>query len=250
MDNSSLRFLIVEDNTSYSVELEMLVEELGYQVIAIADNSATALEVIYADKPDFILMDIDINGKMTGLDIAEAIQDKEIPVLFLSSFTDEAHTSRAEALSSIGYLTKPISAISLKTAIRMAVKNIYLAKGKKSQSEPNEEEFMLDNFLFFKKKNTYHKVPISDIQLLCSTDGYTTVYTDEKTHFITRNTLSYFEEFLNPRQFMRVSRSAMVALDKISSIDFFENSISILGESIPMTKTAKRDLTVLMQRME
>lgn len=69
-----LRILIVEDDLLLAIETESKLKKMGYEVIGIADNSATAFELIYADAPDVILMDIDIKGKMSGTQIGEKNQ--------------------------------------------------------------------------------------------------------------------------------------------------------------------------------
>ncbi len=55
---TNINFLIVEDSLSFSIELKMILEEIGYNVIGQAEDSAKALEIIFAKKPDIILMDI------------------------------------------------------------------------------------------------------------------------------------------------------------------------------------------------
>lgn len=72
MNTYSLNVLIVEDDLSFSIELGMLVEEIGYQVAGRVDNAEEAQALIEQKVPDFILLDIDLKGKMTGLELGEA----------------------------------------------------------------------------------------------------------------------------------------------------------------------------------
>ncbi len=71
MDTFKLDVLIVEDNLSFSLELAMLIEEIGYNVIGTADNAKDALSLIYDKKPGIILMDHEIKGDMTGIELGE-----------------------------------------------------------------------------------------------------------------------------------------------------------------------------------
>lgn len=250
MSNNNLNFLIVEDDPTYAIRLQMLVEELGYSVLETVDNSGRALELIYSKHPDFILMDIEINGEMTGLDIAETIKDKEIPILFITSFSNPEAYQQSENIGAVAFLTKPIDGYSLKSAIRLAVKNMYLNKGKKMEAESNADNFLLDKYLFFKKENTYHKVHIEDIVLLeAEGNGYTKVYTSADTFYMTRSSMSYYEEYLPKPSFVRVHRSYMIQLEKLSSINFFENVIGILGKTIPISRSKQRDLSVLVTKV-
>ena len=154
-EKNTINFLIVEDDPTYAIRLQMLVEELGYEVIGTADNGGSALELIYSKEPDFILMDIEIKGTMTGLDIAEAVKELGIPVLFITSFSNEENYARSENVDATAFLVKPLDGYSLKSAIRLAVQNMYLTKGKKMEKESNENQFLLDKYLLFKRENVY-----------------------------------------------------------------------------------------------
>ena len=80
------KLLIVEDSISYSIELERIASDSDYIVIGTENNAQNALSTIYRTLPDIILMDININGNKTGLDIAKEIYHLNIPILFFTSF--------------------------------------------------------------------------------------------------------------------------------------------------------------------
>ena len=89
MTNSALKILIVEDNISFALELEMILDEIGYQIIATVDNSAEALDIIFSKEPDLILMDIDIKGNLSGTQIGQKIKHLNIPIIFITSFDNK-----------------------------------------------------------------------------------------------------------------------------------------------------------------
>ena len=74
MSDFSLKILIVEDELSFALELQMLLEELNYNVLKHVDNSDEALKVIYENHPDLIFMDIDIKGDLSGIEIGTSNQ--------------------------------------------------------------------------------------------------------------------------------------------------------------------------------
>ena len=117
-----LNILIVEDNFSFGLELEILVKRLNHTVINIADNSGDALVEILDKKPDVILMDIDINGKLSGIQIAEKISHLKIPVIFITSFADNEHSEKATIIENTTYLTKPVDQFTLKGALDLLLK--------------------------------------------------------------------------------------------------------------------------------
>ena len=97
----ALQILIVEDDFSFALDLQMLIEELGYQCFGIVDSAEKAYELINKRPPDAILMDIDLKGQMSGIDLAERIQNKNITVLFVTSHKDEKTYLRAKSLNSL-----------------------------------------------------------------------------------------------------------------------------------------------------
>ena len=121
MDELKLDVLIVEDNLSFALELEMLIQEIGYNIVGRVDNSDEALEIILNKQPDFILMDVDIKGNMTGIEIGDKIKHLDIPILFITSFGDDVHYQKAKQTLMVGYLVKPIDKFTLLTSIQLAM---------------------------------------------------------------------------------------------------------------------------------
>lgn len=117
MGDSSLNVLIVEDDLALAVDMEMMMDELGHQVIGRVDNSTDALKKIEQHQPDLILMDIKINGELNGIQIAEMIKDKNIPILYVTSENNQGSYDKAQKTNLIGYLIKPVYKYTLKTTI-------------------------------------------------------------------------------------------------------------------------------------
>ena len=91
MESFKLDVLVVEDNLSFALELSMMLEDIGYNVIGQVDNAAEALELIFSKMPDIILMDHDIKGEMTGIELGNKIRHLDIPILYITSFGNEEH---------------------------------------------------------------------------------------------------------------------------------------------------------------
>lgn len=242
MANFSLRILIVEDDPLFGVELEMLVKETGYQVIDVVDNSSGALEAIFTESPDLILMDVDIKGKMTGLDIGQQIKHLAIPILYITSYDDQASYARAEATHLIGYLVKPLSKYTLKSSISLAIKSLQSTAMAVAETAAHEDDtasaikFFSKDSLFFKQKNVFQKIKVNDIHYLEADGDYVLTYLDENEKFISRCSLSQMEELLPADTFMRIHRSFIVNLKRIQSIDFQEAALVMAGRTLPMNK--------------
>lgn len=252
----TLSILIVEDDLSFAIELDMLVRELGYKVLDRVDNSADALDTIMDDAPDMILMDIDIKGKLTGIEIAEKIIHLDIPILFITSYGQEDFYNRAKKTNFVGYLVKPIDKYSLKSSIEIAVESqikqeeetaISITEGEYSkQLLPEETSFPLKEFLFFKKKGIYQKVKISNIQYLKSDDDYCLIQTSDG-NFITSLNLSQMEEMLKSYSFMRIHRSYLVNLKEISSINANDNLVYFDDKQVPVSRSNR---AALLEKMK
>ena len=164
MSLTPLKILIVEDNLSFALELEMLLDEMGYTDTLRADHSGTALDYIYSQEPDLILMDIDINGNLSGLQLGEKIAHLDIPVLYITALQDAPYQEASRQSNTIGYLVKPVQPLTLRSAIDLAIAKVRMLKdSEKSDALENREHFITQQFFFFKKRHIYYKVAIKDV---------------------------------------------------------------------------------------
>lgn len=240
----ALQIIIVEDNLSYAVELEMLVEDIGYEVAGRADNSSEALELIFTIAPDLIMMDIDIKGGMSGVEVGEKINHLNIPILYITSFKDEAYYEKALKSNLAGYLVKPISKIELRSAIHLAMKNAALGHPKMSAED---DDFILRNALFFRKKEQYCRVDFSEILYIESGDKYCMAYTVDGTSFLARLSMNQMEALLPEELFMRVHRSYIIALEHVRSVNFFEGEVKVGTNSLPLSRDKSKQLREQIQ---
>lgn len=250
MNSSKLSILIIEDNPSFALELEMLVQEIGYRVIGVVDNSAEALETIFAEQVDFILMDIDIKGKLSGTDIGKKIRHLNIPILFITSFGNDSHYEEAQKSNFAGYLVKPIEKYTLRTSITLAISNLYLRQNATEQRHNSKDVFVLDQYLFFKKNKVYYKVSECDIVLIEGADDYAKVWLKNGAIFLLRKTLKAFEQLLRNVDFFRVHRSYLIRISAVDTLDFNNNTLTILGKEIPLSRHRRSELDKLLRKVD
>lgn len=248
MSPFSLKILIVEDNLSFALQLEMLLEKLGYFVCGRVDNAIDGLKNIYQEHPDLILMDIDLRGDMTGLEVSQKIVALSIPILFITSYKDEATYSIAESANMIGYLVKPVNKFSLKSGIQLAISKAYsLKKEGEEATELNvEEHIVTKHSFFFKKKDTLHKVLTKDIAYIEAADNYSKTVTVQGNSFTARISLSKLETMLPPSIFIRTHRQYIVQVAHIERINLESNIIHIRGAEIPLSRNKRKELKEVM----
>jgi DNA-binding response OmpR family regulator len=121
--NVNVRVMVVEDEFIIALDLKDTIKSLGFDVPAIATSGQQAVETALKHKPDLILMDIMLKGDIDGIEAAgEISKSLEIPIVFISSFSDESSIKRAFKVSRYGYLIKPFHTEELKYAIEEALR--------------------------------------------------------------------------------------------------------------------------------
>jgi signal transduction histidine kinase len=116
------RILIVEDERITSDHLRRLLNRLGYNVVGIASNGAAALEQLHHTHPDLLLADIGLTGEIDGVDVAaQARNDYDIPVVFLTAFSDKETIHRARGPEPYGFIVKPFADEELHATIEIAL---------------------------------------------------------------------------------------------------------------------------------
>ncbi|PCJ66050.1 MAG: hypothetical protein COA58_08225 [Bacteroidetes bacterium] len=114
---------IVEDEVAIAMDLEMNLDMLGYEVSGHAVSYEEALELYRTNKPDLVLMDINLFGDKTGIDVANWIKENgNTPVVFLTAFNDATTFNNAINTEPYGYIIKPFTADDLRIHIEIALK--------------------------------------------------------------------------------------------------------------------------------
>ena len=114
MKEKKLRILIVEDEVIISMRLELFFQRRGYEVVGTISHGEDAVIKALSEKPDVVMMDINLRGEMSGLDAGEEIHKEiAIPIIFITGYSDEALIERANRLNPLGYYMKPINMYEL-----------------------------------------------------------------------------------------------------------------------------------------
>ncbi len=134
--------LIVEDEPLIAEDIQGYLEESGFTVMGIAHNGNEALSLLDAQKPDALLLDINLGSPPDGVELAEIIRERfEIPFVFLTSHADKGTLERAKQTFPAGYLLKPFDGRDLMTSLEVALFNHFNNKSGNSQREPSLEGF-------------------------------------------------------------------------------------------------------------
>jgi PAS domain S-box-containing protein len=130
------RVLIVEDEPIVALDLKQELEQLGCDVVGVAESAEEAMTAAELCRPDIALMDVRIIGAMDGIETAKALRAKhQVPAVFLTSYADESTISRAARELPYGYLTKPFQSGELKATLRVALHKAKVDAGARAVHE-------------------------------------------------------------------------------------------------------------------
>ena len=235
---------IVEDEVIIADNIALLLGELGYTVCEPCGCYDEALVMLDSEKPDLVLLDINLVRSRSGIEIAEYINNNNsIPFIFLTANSDQSTFEKAKEVRPNAYLVKPFQKADLYAAIEIAIYNFnqkhYLSNDTLSQSVYNDSA----DYMFIKEGQYLHKVKFDDILYLSSDHVYVTVHTACR-NFLVRSSMQEYLPKLN-NNFLRIHRSYAVNINKIDKI----NSVYIVvnGEQLPVSRNHREALMGLLQ---
>ena len=117
------RALIVEDETLIAEELRERLSRLGFFVIAAVDSAEEGIAIAVTDRPDLVLMDIRLKGEKDGVEAAQEIrQQVDVPIVYLTAYSDQQTVDRAKRTEHDGFILKPFHSRELQSTIEVAMK--------------------------------------------------------------------------------------------------------------------------------
>lgn len=221
-----MRVLIADDEP---LALELLRNGLkdieGIDVVGVASEGRQALDMAHALAPDLILLDIQMPGA-SGIEVARGLAGTGIEVVFVTAFSDCA--TSAFALDAVDYLLKPVAADRLAEAIvrarrrqqaqalREELETLRTERAGERSAQAGAIPFVTE--LWVRHRKGHKRVPVSDIQRIEADRDYALLHTPIST-FILRVTMQELEQRLDPRDLMRVHRSAFVRPDAVVELE-------------------------------
>ena len=214
--------LLVEDESIVAKDIQLSLKRLGYNVLGIENTGEKAISSARKLDPDIIIMDIMLKGKINGIEASEKIRkEQNIPIIYLTAYADENTLSKAKITEPYAYIIKPYKEIDLHTSIEMA-----LYKHSK-ELEILKERDMLYNivenkenteYIFVKSKSRLIKLNTNDVIYIEALKDYVVINTSAARYTI-HSTMKDIQKKMPEDKFLRVHRSYIVNLNKISEIE-------------------------------
>lgn len=140
-ESTPARILIVEDEALIAREIQHKLTNMGWEAVGHAFGEE-AVELAIETQPDLPLSDINLRHGLSGIDLAERIKaEVDVPVVFLTAYSDEDTVARAKTVTPFGYIIKPVENRELQIAIEMALYKFRVDK------ELRESQQLLQNAL-------------------------------------------------------------------------------------------------------
>jgi two-component system, LytTR family, response regulator LytT len=231
-----IQVLIVEDELIIAEDMKEMLRELQYNVVGIASDYEEAGSILSEVVPDIALLDIHLRGQEDGITLARSIREKfDIPVVFISSYSDRATVERAKQVRPEGYIVKPFTREDLYTSIEIALFNH--ANNRSSMSDPlkkDEETVVLKDHIFIRKDYMLIKIRFEELMWIRSELNYLELHCLENKYLI-RSTLKEFVDKLPAGYFLQVHKSYCVNTRHITAID--HSHLWLNRKSIPIGRS-------------
>ncbi|MFY7965297.1 MAG: LytR/AlgR family response regulator transcription factor [Chitinophagaceae bacterium] len=237
-----LKIGIVEDELIIADVITNTLHKIGYNTTEPASTFNEAIAMIESEKPDVVLLDINIKGSKDGIDIAHKINaDYQIPFIFLTANADAATLERAKTTNPPAYLVKPFTKDDLYTAIEICFNNFSKNKSETNETHTAKElqDYLINDALFIKDGNYFHKIKFADIVYLEADHVYVNVITTSK-RLLVRSSMQQYLSHFDPKKFIQIHRSFVINIDYIETIN--SENIMLKNFTLPLGRTYREKL--------
>lgn len=224
--SAALRTIVVDDEPLVRERMATLVRESeGLELVGEGRNGLNALDLITSLAPDLVFLDVEM-PELSGFGVIAALDEAPVPgVVFVTAY--EHYALKAFEVGAIDYLHKPVTRERFAAAAERARNRLISERPRQtvslveSAAAAERERGQRTRFVV-RRGNAHYFVAVADVEWIDVADNYLRLHVGGKPHFW-RGTMKDAEDELDPARFVRVHRSAMVAVDRISSITSHDN---------------------------
>jgi two-component system LytT family response regulator len=248
-----IRALIIDDEPLARQRILMFLrDEPDVEVAGECVNGAEAIRQIEQQKPDLVFLDVQM-PLVGGFEVLRALPADRWPlVIFVTAYNQ--HALEAFEVHALDYLLKPFKLVRFRQALQRARQHLE-ARDAPGQNERFREWLLAQKETSYPSRLTVKSgertdfVEVKDVDCIEAAGNYAILHTGAKNHIL-RDTLANLEARLSPKRFLRVSRSAIVNLDRVKAVQ-----PTTRGEHVVLLKNGKeltltRGVREIRQRLE
>lgn len=242
MPETPLRIMVVDDEPlARTVVREYAAGEPGVEIVAECANGFEAVKAAAEMKPDLVMLDVQM-PKLDGFEVLELL-GRDQPVIFVTAY--DQYALRAFEVHAIDYLLKPYSAERFHEAIARARERLRaqapdagdldleaLAREARPRTGPAERVLIRDGA-------NVHVLPVDKIDFVEAQDDYV-AFKSEGKQYLKDQTMAAVEASLDPARFVRIHRSFILNIDRISKVELYakDSRMAILrdGTRLPVSR--------------
>lgn len=215
------RVYILEDEIDLQENIELLLTKSGYEVVGKDIKGETFIQLIeIIQSIDIFIIDIMLEGNISGIDVARKIREKsKTPIIFLTALSDLTTLELISSVDQCSYLLKPFNKDSLLTTVKLGLL--------KTRDITNK------NLIKIRDKGNQINLDENEILLLKADGLYTKIYTENK-QFMVREILKEVVEKLSKEKFLRIHKSYIINMDKVTS--FNSKEVTVADQVLPLRR--------------
>lgn len=224
-----IKVLIIEDELIHALNLTQMLEELGgYEVVGVLSEASLVKQKIDDEQPDILLVDIQINGPLNGLELAHLASG--LPIIFTTQHSSEHYFRTALSIPNSAFLVKPFHKLTLQACI------YHLLKDK---TRVNEYIKDIDSQFYIQMGTKKEIVRAEDIYWIESSRNYCTIQIENK-QFTIKRSLSSLQKALPSDLFMPIHKSFIVNKSRIKHVNTKTSTIIVESFTLPIGRNYKK----------
>lgn len=233
--------MIVEDDPSMQLDLEMMLEDIGhtFQVVESAEEVFERMTNHF----DLIIMDIYIKGELNGIQTAAKLSHLKVPIIFITAHKNKELFEAAINTNAIAFLVKPFDVLTLRSTIEWQFPLVIKQLVKQTEEASS---FFVEGALFIKSNRSYHKVLTQEILYIQAELNYVIIHTVNRKRYALKKSLSAFKKEIKESSFLQVHKSFLVNLNRVTKVDLISNQLAIEENIVPIGRTYRKKLTTTL----
>lgn len=242
-----LKLVLVDDEAPARALLrELLDDRPDIEIVAECANGFEAVKAVAEFDPDLLLLDI-LMPKLNGFEVLELLE-REIPVIFITAFDE--HALKAFDVHAVDYLLKPFTRDRLDEALGRARDRIG-SRGPaiRELADAADPENRTAVRILIRDGSDVHVIPVDDVDYVEADDDRVMIHSAGRTHHKMER-LSLLEKRLDPERFVRIHRSYILNVERLSKIELYakDSRIAILsdGAKLPVSRSGYARLRELL----